>query len=331
MATITKRGDSWVLNWHDLSGQHRKVIGKINSMSKREAEAICKTKELHLFTGTHTDTFGGRRVKVKEAIDSYILWRSATFPASNKTVEKAIRRMLFDNRTWALEALNTAWISSWLTERRQKVKTSTLTAQFNQLRTFLRWCDEHGMKVDNNVLKLSPPKSTESAPPMWYTQEQLNALYEVSGEYGIWWKLIANTGLRREEALSLHWENVKDNELHIISKSHSRTKSGKWRIVPLSPGAREALDVLRKEKRDTVLPEQTSNALTWKFIYYAKKCGIGGSLHKLRHTFASTLVMSGTPLHTVQVLLGHSSITTTEIYTHLSAEHLHDAVKGLTI
>jgi len=59
-------------------------------------------------------------------------------------------------------------------------------------------------------------------------------------------------------------------------------------------------------------------------------CGIkGASLHTLRHTFASHLVMNGTDVYTVQKLLGHSSIKTTEIYAHLAPDFLKAAVQKL--
>lgn len=54
-----------------------------------------------------------------------------------------------------------------------------------------------------------------------------------------------------------------------------------------------------------------------------------GSLHCLRHTFRSHLVIAGAPLRTVQKLAGHASFTTTEKYAHLSNDHLSDAIKML--
>lgn len=60
-----------------------------------------------------------------------------------------------------------------------------------------------------------------------------------------------------------------------------------------------------------------------------KLLGLNGDIHKLRHTFASKLVMNGRPLYDVQKLLGHKDIKTTMIYAHLSPDYLKESVKAL--
>ena len=66
-----------------------------------------------------------------------------------------------------------------------------------------------------------------------------------------------------------------------------------------------------------------------RILQEAKLDGQGVAWHTFRHTFASHLVMNGTPLATVSELLGHSSISTTMIYSHLSADHVKDAIRKL--
>ena len=73
------------------------------------------------------------------------------------------------------------------------------------------------------------------------------------------------------------------------------------------------------------------HSLTTAFSRVLKKAGLDGNLHCLRHTFAAHLLMNGVPLYTVSQLLGHADISTTQIYAHLSEEHLQDAVKGLDL
>jgi site-specific recombinase XerD len=74
----------------------------------------------------------------------------------------------------------------------------------------------------------------------------------------------------------------------------------------------------------------TGDVLTHDFIKLVKSSGIKhASIHTLRHTFASHLVMSGADLYTVQKLLGHSSIKTTETYAHLAPNYLRSAIEKL--
>ena len=65
-------------------------------------------------------------------------------------------------------------------------------------------------------------------------------------DYAPIWKLMANTGLRRAEAQQLRWRDVTKTHLRILSSEEARTKLGRWRQVPLSEGAIEAMEQLKK-------------------------------------------------------------------------------------
>lgn len=140
---------------------------------------------------------------------------------------------------------------------------------------------------------------------------------------------MANTGLRRYEALMLRkeWELL-GQRLRILSTEGARTKSARWREVPISPGAREALDRLASD-RELILPQVAPPSLSRAFVTCARRADLDGSLHCLRHTFCSHLVMQGVPLRTVQVLAGHSSIKVTEQYAYLAPDHMAGVMDGL--
>lgn len=139
---------------------------------------------------------------------------------------------------------------------------------------------------------------------------------------------MVNTGMRRREGLALDWRAVGADEIRIVSTEHERTKSGRWRLIPLSEGARDALETLG---RGRVLPEILPKSLSRWFEDDLRAADVEGTLHDLRHTFCSHLVMSGTPLRTVQALAGHSTVKVTERYAHLSPDYLRGAVAGLRI
>lgn len=141
-----------------------------------------------------------------------------------------------------------------------------------------------------------------------------------------------STGMRRGEILSLTWKQV-DLEHGFIFLE--RTKSGKRREIPISSVLKETLTVL---PRDPEIPWVFYNLRTKKplqdvkgsFASALKAAEISDfHFHDLRHTFASHLVMGGTPLATVSQLLGHSDISMTMRYAHLSPSHQAAAVESL--
>lgn len=146
------------------------------------------------------------------------------------------------------------------------------------------------------------------------------------------------TGARKNELLTAKWIDFDlENRLWRIPM----TKSGKPRTVPLSSEAIVALENLWQDLLASMsgMPQEEIqwvflNAKTGKplrYIFHSwdtarKKAGLPNlRIHDLRHSFASALVNSGVPLYDVQKLLGHQSISTTERYSHLSADRLRES------
>jgi len=134
--------------------------------------------------------------------------------------------------------------------------------------------------------------------------------------------------MRRGEAMNLKWDEVGTAVITIVSTAGARTKSGRWRQVPLSQGARRAIQSLKNET-PYVLTRIHRVSLSRAFSVCAARAKLPGSLHSLRHTFCSHLAMRGIPLRTIQRLAGHATFITTERYAHLSPSHLERAVSGL--
>jgi site-specific recombinase XerD len=157
-------------------------------------------------------------------------------------------------------------------------------------------------------------------------------------------ELLFSTGLRVSEIANLNKENInlKSGEFSI------RGKGGKIRLVFISDSAREALLNYISKRKDLDLAlfihfkkgsavgngHACSLRLTPRSIQrivkkYAVKAGIVKKVtpHTLRHSFATDLLMNGADIRSVQTMLGHSSITTTQIYTHITNKHLKDIHK----
>lgn len=120
-------------------------------------------------------------------------------------------------------------------------------------------------------------------------------------------------------------------------------KGSKERIVPLYPIALEAVDRYVREGRPSLLGDARSNSLFVStrgnamsadslrrvFKQRAAQAGLDPSLHPhdMRHAFATDLVEGGADLRSVQEMLGHASLSTTQVYTHLSLQHMKDVYK----
>lgn len=151
-------------------------------------------------------------------------------------------------------------------------------------------------------------------------------------------RLALSTGCRKNELLALEWHRV-DFERSCLRLEVEHTKNGKRRLVPLNGSAMSAL----MDQRDWVMRKCSGSV--WVFPSWSGKriqtlqkgfdaaCARAGienfRIHDLRHTFASWLVMEGVSLYVVKDLLGHSSITVTERYAHLSPDEGRAAVQKL--
>ena len=154
-------------------------------------------------------------------------------------------------------------------------------------------------------------------------------------------ELLFSTGLRVSELSNLKMENInlKREEFTI------RGKGGKTRLVFLSSTAKDAIKTYVDKRRDTSpfifvchdrakQGREESGPLTPRSIQrmverYAVAVGITKHItpHTLRHTFATDLLLSGADIRSVQSMLGHSSITTTQIYTHITNNQMKDVYK----
>lgn len=146
-----------------------------------------------------------------------------------------------------------------------------------------------------------------------------------------------HTGLRQMELLTLEWNqvNLRDRLVILTNQNHT-TKSKKIRTVPLTNKAMEILTNRELNMKGNLVFTNCQKPMKHSFIChkfkkYVREIGINPKLnfHSLRHTFASWLVQRGVSIYEVSKLLGHSSVTVTEIYSHLRTENLRTAVNVL--
>lgn len=222
-----------------------------------------------------------------------------------------------------------------------RAKAKTINYEIKTLRSMLNFGIKRGMCRDNPAKGVTSLKVTDSKAPRFLTfQESDQLLKNCDGSlYPVFFTFL-NTGLRRGELLNLQWADIDfaRGKLIVRKKDFWLPKTGE-REVPLNDAMVKLLKKIKPaeaNQKDFVFPGRGGGLLKRNLrkdlIRIARKTGIENltSIHALRHTFASHLVMRGVDLPTVQKLLGHSDISTTMVYSHLAPDHLADAVNKLT-
>jgi integrase/recombinase XerC len=229
-----------------------------------------------------------------------------------------------------------AWLA--FLSQKQMAKTS-ITRAMSVIRSLFRYLDQEGL-VHNAVLKnIKSPKLPFSIPKA-LSQEQMTKLLEASIQGGDWialrnqalFMLLYGAGLRISEALSLNCNQVQNKEtLKILGKGN------KERLVPLLPIVQQCLqsylDIfpIAKEASTPLFIGEKGGRLN---ISVAEKqvrdlrrmLSLPETVtpHALRHSFATHLLEGDGDLRTIQELLGHASLSTTQRYTHASRAHLKE-------
>jgi integrase len=299
LATLYKRGPAYYLNWREDGRQLRRSLGAIE---RKEAEALRAKKEAEL-AGLIAPQAG---VTVKQVIDDYLEWYETARPATFGRVKSALKPLLNDLGGQMADGVSPRTFEVWAVGR----PPATTEKALKSARTAFR------RAVDHRILARSPmdgakfKKAALSRPPDYYKPEQLARLYKTAR--GPLWALMTATGVRRGEMAKARRSDVREGLLVIESTAEGRTKSGKWRAVPLNKQAKDALKALGADRLVDVHPDTLSD---W-FAKDAQAAGLPGSLHWLRHTFCTALVQAGVSLYDVMKLAGHSSIKVTERYAH---------------
>ncbi len=232
-------------------------------------------------------------------------------------------------------------ILEFIKEESRKGQTAATQAHvISVLRSFYKYLiiDE---KVDvNPAASISFPKKWKSIPKYLTKDEVVDLINapDMSKKTGVRDRAILElmyaTGLRISETIGLKFENIflEDNFIRVMGKG------SKERIVPFNDRAGEELvrylnearpNLVKDEKSDFVFINKNGGSLSrqglWKIIKgYGIKIGMSGSLtpHMLRHSFATHLLEQGADLRSIQMMLGHSNISTTEIYTFVAKERV---------
>ena len=241
-----------------------------------------------------------------------------------------------------LESIDQACMRSWMAENRRSGKTSrSIARQLSSVKSFYKWFAKR-RGIDPTMVLITKAPKFQKKLPRALSQEaakEISSSAELS-ENNPWivardtavLLLLYGCGLRISEALSLKYR-----EMPLTDTLKIKGKGQKFRVVPVLQIARDAVEnylellpftlnsndnIFRGVRGGSLNPR--SIQLVMKLI--REKLGIAANAtpHSLRHSFATHLLTSGADLRSIQELLGHASLSTTQIYTSMDSSHLMD-------
>jgi tyrosine recombinase XerC len=218
--------------------------------------------------------------------------------------------------------------------KERNLKTRTMARRLSSLRSFFKFLTREGYLKTNPILSLSSPKQ-EKHLPLFLTEEEVTRLIESAlpkDERGLRDRAILetfySTGIRISELAGLNTQDID----FIAGIVKVMGKGKKERIVPIGDIAIATIRAYlekRKKQADALFLNRSGRRITDRGIRdivqkYLRIASIkqGVSAHTLRHSFATHLLNRGADLRSVQELLGHVNLATTQIYTHLTTDRL---------
>ncbi|MDR0557399.1 MAG: tyrosine recombinase [Treponema sp.] len=257
---------------------------------------------------------------------------------TTSTYESEIRFFLqwLDSESLDISQIHALDLGAYLEKRRSvnNIDGRTAAKVISVLRSFFRFLIDENIRNDNPADVLEMPKRPKHLPTV-LTKETVDRMLELVNTktpLGIRnraiYEFIYSSGLRISETVSL---NCNDISSEGVVKALG--KGGKERLVVFGEQAKAWLKRYLGEARPRLIGKSRSKALflsrngkrlsrkgVWKnYALIAELAGVSSKLHTLRHTFATELLAGGADLRSVQELLGHADLTTTQIYTHVNS------------
>ncbi|MCB9846197.1 MAG: tyrosine recombinase XerC [Phycisphaeraceae bacterium] len=226
---------------------------------------------------------------------------------------------------------------------------ATMARKIATLRSFYKWAHRRGLCATNPMTLIRTPRQAKRLPKA-ITVEQIERLLSAPGDADVlglrdraMLETLYSTGIRVSELVGLEVTDLDPQG----EAMHVRGKGKKERIVPLGSHAlgaiRRYMDFAKTDPRFVDAWQDgrsfrplfvnkhggrlSSRSVRRKLDKYLRQAGLDPTIspHTLRHSFATHLLENGADLRSVQELLGHQSLSTTQVYTHLAASHLRDA------
>ena len=335
-----KRGVKWFVDILLPNGRrYRRVVG-----TKKQAEQVHKRVEAEI-VGGKWDLRKSENIRFCDLIKEYLEYAMAS---KAKSTYKVDRYRINAHLEPYFGDIPVREISIQMVDKYKAMRVKdgaspcTINNELANLSHIFKMAIRWSYVEKNPVSQVDKMKLVKN-PPRFLSQEEIGRLIDFAEGSHIQPVIITaiHTGMRKSELLNLQWSDIDFDQqtITVQSKDDWHTKNYKARVLKLTPFLEKTLrhhrdtQKSRGYKSEYVFTYQ-GRRIKWGmdvgFNNIVKKAGLGNvTLHTLRHTFASQLVMVGVPLRYVQELMGHQSFQTTLQYAHLSEEHVKSQVLRL--
>ncbi|MEE4240587.1 MAG: site-specific tyrosine recombinase/integron integrase [Desulfopila sp.] len=289
---------------------------------------------------------------MKRHFEVFRRWLAVEKGYSSHTVEGYMRDIVeFASHTGenvSAECVSSVEIRSFVVSLHGKNSSASVARKLSALRTFFRFLQRENIIIEDPIAGISSPKIGKTI-PVFLTVDEVFQLLEEPGKHDRFMlrdrailELLYSTGIRVAELVSRDISDL-DFTTEVLSV---RGKGSKERLVPVGRPAREAVsawlfqrDQLMQDRakrgrdveKSALFLNGQGSRLTVRSVerlvrFYGERSGIAQTItpHALRHSFATHLLEMGADLRSVQELLGHSSLSSTQRYTHLNLDHLNE-------
>lgn len=285
---------------------------------------------------------------MKQDIHNFIQYLHLEKQTSENTevsYERDLRKMsqfLQNNGIDSVSGVNATSLNSYvLLLEKDGMKPATISRSIASMKAFFHYLYKDGQIGQDPSEGLKAPKIEKKMPAILSTDEMTRLLEQPSGETPkelrdkAMLELLYATGIRVSELISL-----KVSDVNLQMEYLNCVDAHKERAIPFGKVAKDALKKYLEEGRVKLVEDESTEWLFtncsgqqmsrqgfWKLIkHYGNKAGIKSEItpHTFRHSFAAHLVGNGADLKSVQEMLGHSDISTTQVYTQMSQSRIRD-------
>lgn len=331
MASVYKRGKSWYIDFKYRGRRYQRSLG----LTSRAAAEAAKTR-IELAVGQGKSPFANRSLSLEELVRSYLEYCAGrNRPHTLKIKRWYCERFLKHFGNVAIGEITRTDVERYLLKRGKNAGNFTVNREMATLRHVMNFAVERELLERNTASKIKLLPEEKRAIRILSDEELLGYFSWCKNNDELMYDLSViafNTGLRRGDIIKVRGEDV-DERRGILAVKVSKRRGELVLYLPLND---VVLEVLRRRKKrfgkGYLFPGENGKHLVEfkrRFARAVRETGIEFRFADFRHNCATALLTTGADLKTVQITLGHSSITTTERYLAVIDERQREALKRL--